>query len=400
MNERYSRQVLFNGIGAEGQRRLLESRVLIVGCGALGTAHAESLARAGVGRLRIADRDFVEASNLQRQTMFTERDASERLPKAIAAANHIREINGEVEVEPEITDVNHSNIERLVQDCNVVMDGTDNFATRYLINDACVKHQVDWIYGAAVGSYGVTMTIQPHQTPCLRCVFEEAPPAASAPTCDTAGVIMPIISVVSAVQVAEALKLLTGQNDNLHRSLMQFDVWRNEWRKINPGPPSAECPTCDTAGVIMPIISIVAAVQVSEALKLLTGQSDQLHNSLMQFDVWRNEWRKINPGGPLPACPSCGLRDFQTLDPVASEFAAVLCGRNAVQISPAQPTQVNFPRLAERLSASGDVKFNDYLLRFRAGDYELTIFQDARSIIRGTDEITTARSLYAKYIGN
>jgi adenylyltransferase/sulfurtransferase len=339
VNERYSRQVLFNGIGAEGQRRLLESRVLIVGCGALGTAHAESLARAGVGRLRIADRDFVEASNLQRQTMFTERDASERIPKAIAAANHIREINGEVEVEPEITDVNHSNIERLVQDCNVVMDGTDNFATRYLINDACVKHHVDWIYGAAVGSYGVTMTIQPHQTPCLRCVFEEAPPAASAPTCDTAGVIMPIISVVSAVQVAEALKLLTGQNDNLHRSLMQFDVWRNEWRKINPGPPSPECPTC-------------------------------------------------------------GLGNFTTLEAASGDFAAVLCGRNAVQISPAQATRLNFEELAERLRVTGEVKFNDYLLRFRTGDFELTVFQDARSIIRGTSEIKTARSLYAKYIGN
>jgi len=339
VNERYSRQVLFNGIGAEGQRRLLESRVLIVGCGALGTAHVESLARAGVGRLRIADRDFVEASNLQRQTMFTEHDASERIPKAVAAANHIREINGEIEVEPEITDVNHSNIERLVQDCNVVMDGTDNFATRYLINDACVKHQVDWIYGAAVGSYGVTMTIQPHQTPCLRCVFEEAPPAAGAPTCDTAGVIMPIISVVSAVQVAEALKLLTGQNDNLHRSLMQFDVWRNEWRKINPGPPSPECPTC-------------------------------------------------------------GLGNFATLDPASGDFAAVLCGRNAVQISPAQATRLNFEELAERLRVIGEVKFNDYLLRFQTGDFELTVFQDARSIIRGTSEIKTARSLYAKYIGN
>jgi adenylyltransferase/sulfurtransferase len=339
VNERYSRQVLFNGIGAEGQRRLLESRVLIVGCGALGTAHAESLARAGVGRLRIADRDFVEASNLQRQTMFTERDASERIPKAIAAANHIREINGEIEVEPEITDVNHSNIERLVQDCKVVMDGTDNFATRYLINDACVKHRVDWIYGAAVGSYGVTMTIQPHQTPCLRCVFEEAPPAAGAPTCDTAGVIMPIISVVSAVQVAEALKLLTGQNDTLHRSLMQFDVWRNEWRKINPGPPSPECPTC-------------------------------------------------------------GLGNFATLDTTSGDFAAVLCGRNAVQISPAQATRLNFQELAERLRVIGEVKFNDYLLRFQTGDFELTVFQDARSIIRGTSEITTARSLYAKYIGN
>src|SRR6266511_497909 len=265
MNERYSRQVLFSGIGSEGQRRLLQSKVLIVGCGALGTAHAESLARAGVGRLRIADRDFVEASNLQRQTMFTERDAAERIPKAIAAASHIGEINREIDVEPEIADVNHSNVERLVKGCDLVLDGTDNFATRYLINDACVKHKIDWIYGAAVGSYGVTMTIQPHQTPCLRCVFEEAPPAASAPTCDTAGVIMPIISLVSAVQVAEALKLLTAQTQSLHRSLMKFDV---------------------------------------------------------------------------------------------------------------------------------------YLLRFRTGDFELTVFQDARSIVRGTSEIKTARSLYAKYIGN
>ena len=339
MDERYSRQILFSGIGKEGQRRLLQSRALIVGCGALGSAHAESLARAGVGKLRIADRDFVEASNLQRQTMFTEHDASERTPKAVAAANHIREINAEIEVEPEITDVNFSNIERLIKDCDVVLDGTDNFATRYLINDACVKHEVNWVYGAAVGSYGVTMTIQPHQTPCLRCVFEEAPPAASAPTCDTAGVIMPIISVVAAVQVAEALKLLTGQNENLHRSLMQFDVWRNEWRKINSGPPSPECPTC-------------------------------------------------------------ALGNFATLAAASGDFAAVLCGRNAVQISPAQATQLNLEQLAERLRVSGEVKFNDYLLRFRTGEFELTVFQDARSIIRGTSEINTARSLYAKYIGN
>ena len=337
MNERYSRQILFNGIGKEGQRRLLQSRALIIGCGALGSAHAESLARAGVGKLRIADRDFVEASNLQRQTMFTERDANERIPKAVAAANHIREINSELEVEAEITDVNHSNIEQLVKDCDVVLDGTDNFATRYLINDACVKHKLNWIYGAAVGSYGVTMTVRPHQTPCLRCVFEEAPPAASAPTCDTAGVIMPIISVVAAVQVAEALKLLTGKTEDLHRSLMQFDVWRNEWRKINPGPPSPDCPTC-------------------------------AHGR------------------------------FETLEAAAGDFAAVLCGRNAVQISPAQATQLNFEELANRLRVTGEVKFNDYLLRFRTGEFELTVFQDARSIIRGTSEITTARSLYAKYI--
>lgn len=339
MNERYSRQILFSGIGKEGQRRLLQSRALIVGCGALGSAHAESLARAGVGRLRIVDRDFVEASNLQRQTMFTERDADERIPKAVAAANHIREINGEIEVESEIADVNHSNFERLVKDCDVVLDGTDNFATRYLINDACVKHEINWIYGAAVGSYGVTMTIRPHQTPCLRCVFEEAPPAASAPT-------------------------------------------------------------CDTAGVIMPIISVVAAVQVAEALKLLTGQTEDLHGALMQFDVWRNEWRKINPGAPSPDCSTCALGQFQTLEAASGDFAAVLCGRDAVQISPAQATQLDFAELAERLGVSGEVKFNDYLLRFRTGDFELTVFQDARSIIRGTSEITTARSLYAKYIGN
>src|SRR5690348_1783128 len=199
------------------------ARVLIVGCGALGTAQAEALGRAGVGHLRIVDRDFVESSNLQRQTMFTESDAEQRLPKAIAAANHLREINSETDIEPFVADVNHSNIEHFVAGCDVVLDGTDNFATRYLINDACVKHETNWIYGAAVGSYGVTMTIKPHETPCLRCVFEEAPPAASAPTCDTAGVIMPIISIVSAVQVAEAIKLLTKNTGALHGSLMQFD---------------------------------------------------------------------------------------------------------------------------------------------------------------------------------
>ena len=315
------------------------ARALIVGCGALGTAQAEALCRAGVGHLRIVDRDFVEPSNLQRQTMFTESDAADRLPKAIAAANHLREINSEIELEPQIADVNHSNIEQLLDGCDVVLDGTDNFATRYLINDACVKHNVNWIYGAAVGSYGVTMTIRPHQTVCLRCVFEETPPAASAPT-------------------------------------------------------------CDTAGVIMPIINIVAAVQVSEALKLLTGHVEDLHASLMQFDVWRNEWRKIGPGSPRRDCPVCGLGIYETLSPESHEAAAVLCGRDAIQISPSQPTRVNFALLAERLRRAGEVKFNDYLLRFRTGNFELTVFTDARSIIRGTNEIATARSLYAKYIGN
>ena len=338
-NERYSRQVLFAGIGAAGQKRLAASTVLVVGCGALGTAQLEALARAGVGRLRIADRDFVEPSNLQRQTMFTEADAAERLPKAIAAEHHLREVNSTIVVEPEVIDVNASNVERLMKNCDVVMDGTDNFATRYLLNDACVKHNISWIYGAAVGSYGVTMTIRPHETPCLRCVFEEAPPAASAPTCDTAGVIMPIINVVASVQVTEALKLLTNNQAELHKSLMQFDVWHNEWRRIKPGPPA-------------------------------------------------------------PDCPTCGFGNFEALDENRADFAAVLCGRNAVQISPSRAARVDFTNLAERLRSNGHVTFNDYLLRFRTGEYELTVFQDARSIIRGTDDITTARSLYAKFIGN
>jgi molybdopterin-synthase adenylyltransferase len=339
MDERYSRQILFKGIGAEGQRRLRQSRVLIIGCGALGSAQAESLARAGIGRLRLADRDFVEASNLQRQAMFTELDAAEHIPKAAAVANHLGQINSQVQTEVEITDVNQANIERLIGGCDVVMDGTDNFATRYLINDACVKHKVNWIYGAAVGSYGVSMTIRPQQTSCLRCVFREAPPLASAPTCDTSGVIMPIISMVAAIQVAEALKMLTGHYSDLHQSLMQFDVWQNEWRRINPGGPAADCPTC-------------------------------------------------------------ALGRFDTLQSAGGEFAAVLCGRNAVQISPNQAIRIDFGKLADRLRAVGEVKFNQYLLRFCKGEYELTVFPDARSIIRGTNEIFTARSLYAKYIGN
>lgn len=337
--DRYCRQILFAEVGAEGQRRLGESRALIIGCGALGSAQAESLARAGVGKLRVVDRDFVEFSNLQRQTMFTEADAKDRLPKVIACASHLREINSEVGVEPEIADVNHSNIERIIEDCDVVIDGTDNFATRYLINDACVKHNVSWIYGAAVGSYGVTMTVRPNVTPCLRCVFPEAPPTASAPTCYTAGVIMPIINIVAAVQVTEALKLLTGKLSDLHNSLMQFDAWRNEWRRISVGPPAKDCATC-------------------------------------------------------------GARKFETLSSDSLELAAVLCGRHAVQISPSQPAHVDLNLLGRRLASAGEVNGNEYLLRFRAGEFELTVFQDARSIIRGTDDIATARSLYAKYIGN
>lgn len=336
--ERYSRQILFAGIGAEGQRRLGESRALVVGCGALGSAQVEILARAGVGRLRIVDRDFVEESNLQRQAMFTEADARERVPKAVAARRRVAEINSDVECETEVADVSQSNVERLVEGSDVVLDGTDNFATRFLLNDACVKNSVAWVYGAAVGSYGVTMTIRPRNSPCLRCVFPEVPAAASAPTCDTAGVIMPIISVVAAVQVAEALKLLTGSTESLNGGLLQFDVWQNVWRRIG----------------------------------------------LKERD---------------PECPTCALNRFETLEAEAGDMTTVLCGRNAVQVSPRGGGRVNLEALAERLRAVGEVKVNPYLLRLQAGEYELTVFADARAIVRGTDNTATARTLYARYVG-
>ena len=340
MKERYSRQILFEGIGEAGQEALGRARALVVGCGALGSSQLEALARAGVGSLRIVDRDFVEESNLQRQTMFSERDARERLPKAIAASRRLAEINSETNVEAEVADVTHSNVERLVEGCDVVLDGTDNFSTRYLINDACVKHGVAWIYGAAVGSYGVTMTIRPRQTPCLRCVFPETPAVASAPT-------------------------------------------------------------CDTAGVIMPIISVVAAVQVSEALKILTGRTEELHGSLMQFDVWRNEWRRISTGERTVDCTACALGRYEALDGEAGDLLTVLCGRDAVQVSPSRPaTRLDLDELAARLSKSGEVSVNPYLLRLRTGVYELSVFADGRAIIRGTDDAKTARTLYARYVGN
>ncbi len=339
MNDRYSRQILFPKIGENGQRKLLASRVLIVGSGALGCAHAETLARAGVGFLRIVDRDFVEFTNLQRQTLFSEKDAKERLPKAIAAKNRLAEINSEIAVEAIVADVNFSNVETLLKDADLILDGTDNFQTRYLINDACVKSNKTWIYGAAVSSYGATMTIIPNETACLRCIFEEIPSAGSSPTCDTAGVIQSIIQSVSAIQTTEALKILTGDFDSLHRSLMQIDVWQNDWRKIKIGKPNRDC-------------------------------------------------------------ECCGNRNFEFLAAGSAGFSAVLCGRNAVQIAPPRIAELDLPNLATRLKAHGAVKQNEYLLRLNVGDFELTIFKDARAIVRGTDDVATARSLYAKFIGN
>jgi len=338
MNERYSRQILFREIGTAGQEKLLASRVLLVGCGALGASHAEMLARAGVGKLRIVDRDFVEFTNLQRQTLFKESDATERLPKAVAAQKRIGEINSETEVEPVIADVNNSNIEALIDGCDLVLDGTDNFQVRYLLNDACVKHNKTWIYGAAVSSYGTTMTIIPGVTPCLRCIFEDMPDAGSSPTCDTSGVIMPIIATVSATQVAEALKILVGDTASLHRSLMQFDIWQNDRQRITLSEPN-------------------------------------------------------------PDCKTCGHHIYEFLDAEAQEFSAVLCGRNAVQIAPPKPTQLDLAALAAKLANLDDVKQNEYLVRFTTGETEVTVFRDARAIVKGTDDVSAARSIYARFVG-
>jgi adenylyltransferase/sulfurtransferase len=338
INERYSRQVLFPEIGRAGQEKLLNSTVLLVGAGALGASHAEMLSRAGVGRLRIVDRDFVEFTNLQRQTLYKESDAAERLPKAVAAQKRIAEINSDIEVEAVIADINNSNVESLIDGCDVVLDGTDNFQIRYLLNDACVKRGKTWIYGAAVSSYGTTMTIIPGETPCLRCIFEEMPDAGSSPTCDTAGVIMPIIATVSAVQVTEAIKLLVGRTADLHGSIMQFDLWQNDWRKIKLGQ--------------------------------------------------RN-----------PDCRTCGARVFDFLDADAQEFSAVLCGRDAVQIAPPRPVTLDLPDVAKRLSAIGEVKQNDYLVRFISGEHEVTVFRDGRAIVKGTDDIAAARGIYARFVG-
>lgn len=338
MNERYSRQILFREIGASGQEKLLASRALLVGCGALGASHAEMLARAGVGYLRIVDRDFVEFTNLQRQTLFKESDAANHLPKAIAAEKRIAEINSEIEIDSIIADVNNSNVESLIDGVDLVIDGTDNFQVRYLINDACVKNDVTWIYGAAVSSYGTTMTIIPGVTPCLRCIFDEMPDAGSAPTCDTAGVIMPIIATVSATQVGEALKILVGDLTSLHGSLMQFDVWANDRQKIKLGEPNADC-------------------------------------------------------------KCCGKHVFEFLDAESQSFEAVLCGRNAVQIAPSGAVALDLERLAENLRNIADVKRNKYLVRFVVDEKEITVFTDGRAIVKGTDDLSTARSLYARYVG-
>jgi molybdopterin-synthase adenylyltransferase len=336
--ERYSRQILFPDIGKAGQEKLTQSRVTLIGCGALGAMHAEMLARAGVGFLRLVDRDFIEESNLHRQVMYDESDAANALPKAVAAANRIARINSAVVAEAVVKDVNYANIEDLIRDADVVLDGTDNFEARYLINDAAVKLDKPWVYGAAVSAYGLQMTIIPGVTPCLRCVFPDMPVPGTSPTCDTAGVILPIIATVSSYQVAETLKLLTGQTDKLHGSLIQFDLWQNSFTRLK----LREC---------------------------------------------------------TPDCPTCVQHRYEYLAARGGQMVTSLCGRNAVQIMPATATQLDFAKLAAQLREVGEVSYNRFLLRLKTKEHEITVFADARSIVKGTEDVNVARSLYARYIG-
>jgi len=334
--ERYSRQVLFSPIGAEGQKRLMTSKAVIIGCGALGTVQANALARAGVGVLRIVDRDFVEESNLQRQSLFDESDAREGLPKAVAAERKLRAINSGVQIEGLVADATSRNIEDLVRGFDVILDGADNFETRYLVNDASVKLGIPWIYGAVVASFAVTMTILPGRGPCLACVI--------------------------------------------------------------PDPPKGLHETCDTVGVIGPAAGWTAAIQVTEALKVLLGREQELHGTLFAFDIWQNRIQQVKPRRD-PLCRTCGRRQFDHLDDVGPAHLT-LCGRNAVQIRQHEPRALDLKILKSRLEPFGTVKTNEFLLRFSFDGYEMTVFPDGRALIKGTQDPVVARSLYAKYISS
>jgi adenylyltransferase/sulfurtransferase len=335
--ERYARQIQFAGFGVEGQRALLRSRVVLIGAGALGSHIADSLVRAGVGHLVLADRDFIELNNLQRQALYDEDDIARNLPKAEAAARKLHRINSSVTVEPRVMDVNPTNIEALIAGADLVLDGTDNFSARYLINDACLKHGIPWVYGGVLAGYGVTMTIVPGRTPCLRCLFPEMPPPGSTPTCDVAGILGPVVKIIGALEAAEALKILSGKGT------------------LNPG--------------------------------------------LTTIDIWDYHFDQVAVTVRVPTCPACGQGRYEFLEPTSGPQTTTLCGRNAVHV--AMPgAAVSLPQLAERLQpAVGQVMANEFMLRFTADGYEFTVFPDARAIIKGTDDEALAKSLYARYIG-
>ena len=334
--ERYSRQMLFAGIGVEGQRRLLAARVAIVGCGATGSAVATLLARSGVGTLRIIDRDYVEPSNLQRQSLFDEADAAESMPKALAAAKKIAAFNSQILVEPQVADLTPANVRPLLEGAQLILDGTDNFETRYLVNDYAVQNSVPWIYAAAVGSYGVTLNVLPGKTACLACLF--------------------------------------------------------------PDPPRGTFDTCDTAGILNSAASLVASIEAAEALKLLVGADDKIRRTLLSFDLWTNAQAEVAASAARLGCRACERRDFVHLAGEGRPHVT-MCGRNSVQIHECH-RPVDFTEMSFRLKPHGVVRHNDFVLKFWHDPYEMTLFPDGRAIIKGTTDTALARSLYARYVGS
>ncbi len=336
IEDRYSRQILFRPVGAEGQRRLGEARVVVVGCGATGSAVAALLARAGIGHLGIIDRDYVEPSNLQRQSLFDEADAAESLPKAVAAQRKLAAFNSEIEVRGEVADLRPENIGTLLSGAHLVLDATDNFETRYLVNDFCVKNRLPWIYAAAVGSYGVTMNILPGETACLSCVF--------------------------------------------------------------PAAPQGTVETCDTSGILNSVVNQVASIEATEALKLLVGARDRMRRTLLSFDAWSNERSEISTAHPRSDCPTCARREFPHLAGEGRPHIT-LCGRNSVQIHERR-RPIDFTEMTARLAPHGMVRHNEFVLKFWREAYEMTLFPDGRAIIKGTTDPAIARSLYARFVGS
>ncbi|MEX0717423.1 MAG: ThiF family adenylyltransferase [Planctomycetaceae bacterium] len=341
--QRYSKQILFAGLGEAGQAKLREAKVLLCGCGALGSVLADTLVRAGVGELRIVDRDFVELSNLQRQVLFDEEDVKSRIPKAIAAAEKLRRINSQVTIEPIVADIDHENILGFAAGRDLILDGTDNFEIRFLINDASLETGIPWVYAGVIGSHGQTMTIFPGRTACLRCLIEEVPAPGTTDTCDTAGVLGPAVNVIASLEAISAIKILSGQAAKIDPVLTIIDVWDGTFRRMNIGElrERADCPACKR-GV--------------------------------------REWLS-------------GERGSQSV---------VLCGRNAVQVSPQHKGGISLDELAGRLKGHGQVEKNPFLLRFSLADpaYEITVFRDGRAIVQGTEDIAAARAAYSRYIGS
>jgi molybdopterin/thiamine biosynthesis adenylyltransferase len=333
---RYSRQVLFAPIGAAGQERLARARVLVLGCGALGAASAELLCRSGVGMLRLVDRDFVEASNLQRQSLYDEADAAAVLPKAVAAASRLRRINQQCRIEAVVGEARAASIEGMLEGIDLAIDGSDNFPTRHLLNEACCKRSLPWIYGACVAAYGLSMPVLPGETPCLRCLQDQLPGAGDSPTCDTAGIIAPIVQLVAGWQVAEALKILVGDRAAVRRELWASDLWAGTFQRLR-----------------------------------LAG--------------WRD-----------PACPACGSSPSYPLLSTPESAAVVLCGRDAVQLQRSPIADAG--RLRQRLGPAV-VLANDYLVRWRDGALTGTCFRDGRVIVQGVADAAAARAFCDRWLG-